>query len=97
MFFIPLMIAIAAFWLAIGTMLARYLAQKYKGKPWRSGRPLDEHNFIYGTALRNDNSRNVHGGGGFAGYGDRGMSVGSGYGRQNIGMGQYGQGRVKGL
>ncbi|KAF3002953.1 hypothetical protein E8E13_004083 [Curvularia kusanoi] len=72
--FIPLMLAIAIFWLAIGVMLAKFLAQKYKGKPWKTN-AVDEH-YIYGSALNNDRSGTVHSGG--YGYGNRGDCVAKG-------------------
>ncbi|KAJ4378823.1 hypothetical protein N0V86_005696 [Didymella sp. IMI 355093] len=37
--------ALAVFWLVIGIFLAKFLAQKYKGKPWNS-RNIDSQ-YIY--------------------------------------------------
>ncbi|KAF2633325.1 hypothetical protein BU25DRAFT_405233 [Macroventuria anomochaeta] len=91
--FIPFVLALAVFWLVIGTLLAKFLAQKYKGKPWNN-RTVDSQ-YIYGNALQNDRSGQMHGGR----YG-MGGSVGEfnrRYGREDIGMGQYGQGRMKGM
>jgi hypothetical protein len=92
-FFIPFVLALAIFWLVIGIMLAKFLAQKYKGKPWKS-RTVDSQ-YIYGNALQNDRSNQMHHGG--YGYGGERTNIGGGYGRDNIGMGQFGQGRMKGM
>jgi uncharacterized membrane protein YgcG len=95
--FVPFALALAVFWLIIGIMLAKFLAQKYKGKPWNS-RNIDSQ-FIYGSSLSNDRSGQMYGGGygngGRIGGGGGGMD--GGYGRENIGMGQFGQGRFKGM
>ncbi|KAJ4340318.1 hypothetical protein N0V87_002610 [Didymella glomerata] len=40
--FLPFVLALAVFWLVIGVYLAKFLAQKYKGKPWNS-KNIDSH------------------------------------------------------
>ncbi|KAJ8112530.1 hypothetical protein OPT61_g5113 [Boeremia exigua] len=50
--FIPFMLGLAVFWLVIGVMLAKFFAQKFKGKPWGT-RTVDSQ-FVYGSALQND-------------------------------------------
>lgn len=85
--FIPFVLGLAIFWLIIGIMLAKFLAQKYKGKPWNK-RTVDSA-FIYGSAVGNNRSGGL--GGGY------GREIGSGYGGRDVGMGQFGQGRFKGL
>ncbi|XPS68070.1 hypothetical protein M3J09_000363 [Ascochyta lentis] len=87
--FLPFMLLLALFWLAIGIMLAKFLAQKYRGKPW-SKRAVDAQ-YIYGSALDNDRSAGVHYGGG-----ER-VGFAGGYGRGGGGLGRFGEGRVKGL
>lgn len=91
--FIPFVFALAVFWLVIGVMLAKFLAQKYKGKPW-SSKAVDSQ-YIYGNALQNDQSTRMHSGG----YGVGGQAGGfnRGYGRETVSMGQFGQGRMKGM
>lgn len=90
--FIPFVLALALFWLLIGLMIAKFLAQKYKGKPWKS-RTVDSQ-FIYGSALANDRSAGMQSGG----YGRAEGALGSGYGRVPGGsFGQFGEGRFKGL
>lgn len=91
--FLPFIFALAVFWLVIGIYLAKFLAQKYKGKPWNS-RNVDAQ-FIYGTALQNDQSTRMHSGG--YGVGAQPGGFDRGYGRETISMGQFGQGRVKGM
>ncbi|KAJ4982648.1 hypothetical protein SVAN01_11860 [Stagonosporopsis vannaccii] len=91
--FVPFALALAVFWLVIGIMLAKFFAQKYKGKPWKS-RSVDS-SFLYGSALQNDRSSQVHSGG--YGYGGQRANVGGGFGREGIQMGQFGAGRVKGM
>ena len=53
--FLPFALALAVFWLGIGVMLARFLAQKYRGRPW--GKKTVGSEFVYGGALRNDGRR----------------------------------------
>lgn len=91
--FIPFVLGLAVFWLIIGIMLAKFLAQKFKGKPWKS--TTVDSQYIYGNALQNDRSNTVHHGG--YGYGGERVNVGGGFGRQDIAMGGYGRGRVKGM
>lgn len=77
-------------------MIAKFLAQKYKGKPWNN-RAVDSQ-FIYGSAINHDRSRHMYGGGyGMGGSIGSGGGLSGGYGRGNIGMGQFGQGRMKGV
>lgn len=91
--FLLFAIALALFWLVIGVYLAKFLAQKYKGKPWNT-RTVDSQ-FLYGNALQHDQSTGVHSGG----YGRGGLqgALDRGYGREGIGMGQLGRGRFKGM
>ena len=94
--FIPFALALAVFWLIIGVMIAKFLAQKYKGKPWNS-RAVDSQ-YIYGSAINHDRSGHMYGAGyGMGGSIGPGGGLGGGYGRENIGMGQLGRGRVKGV
>jgi hypothetical protein len=91
--FLPFMLALAVFWLVIGVYLAKFFAQKYKGKPWNS-RNIDSQ-YIYGNALQNDRSTGMHSGG--YGLGGQPGGFNRGYGRDTISMGQFGQGRMKGM
>ncbi|KZM24560.1 uncharacterized protein EKO05_0008672 [Ascochyta rabiei] len=95
-FFLPFVLALAVFWLLIGIMLAKFLAQKYKGRPW-SARTVDTQ-YIYGSALANDRSAGGAYGNGY-GYGRVGerAGFGAGYGREGAGLGRFGEGRVKGM
>lgn len=76
-------------------MLAKFLAQKYKGKPWNS-RTVDSQ-YIYGSAVGRDGSGEVHRGGYGVGSTVRGEGMGGGYGSEDIGMRQFGRGRMKGM
>jgi hypothetical protein len=78
-------ILLALFWLTIGVMLAKWLKQAGHTKPF-SGR-----------------ERDIYGGAGGVG---RSVELGGGSGRENlnlggggryVGIGEYGEGRVKGL
>ncbi|KAF9701714.1 hypothetical protein EKO04_000306 [Ascochyta lentis] len=86
--FLPFMLLLALFWLAIGIMLAKFLAQKYRGKPW-SKRAVDAQ-YIYGSALDNDRSAGVHYGGG-----ER-VGFAGGYGRGVAGWGGLVRGGLRG-
>lgn len=91
--FLPFMFLLAIGWLVGGIYLAKYFAQKYKGQPW-SNRTINTE-YIYGNSLNNDRSAGVHSGGYGVGSGHGGFN--QGYGRQAVGLGQFGQGRVKGM
>lgn len=80
--FLPFVLALAVFWLLIGVMLAKFLAQKYRNKPWRT-REVDS-SFVFGGAVGRDRSRGVVGA----------YELGRGEG---LGLGRFGRGGVKGL
>jgi hypothetical protein len=77
-------ILLAVFWCTIGIMLAKWLKQAGHTKPF-SGRERD----IYGGAAGVGRSVELGGDG-------RGVELGGGGGRY-VGIGDYGEGRVKGL
>lgn len=86
MWFSLLIILLAAFWLVIGVMLAKWLRQAGHTKPFK-GRDID----IYGAGRGYGRETQLQGSerefGGFVGGG----------GGRDVRLGGFGEGRVKGL
>jgi hypothetical protein len=85
MWFSLLLVLIAAFWLVIGVMLAKWLKQAGHTKPFK-GRETD----IYGGGRGYGRETQLQGS-------EREFSGFGGGGGRDIGLGGFGEGRVKGL
>lgn len=85
MWFSLLIILVAAFWLVIGVMLAKWLKQAGHTKPFK-GRETD----VYGGGRGYGRETQLQGS-------EREFSGFVGGGARNIGLGGFGEGRVKGL